>query len=151
MNPVVKWKIRIQKLKQQIGKCAAEEYCFDSENRMRFSMKIQASGEEIPLTADGIKNVSKNGIGSGKRCKVSTDESFGRYVRSIIPHKKTGDIAIIPTLCSAAVNQRFRTSAEGMKITVKKSDFRQKLREKRTGATILFLVDASGSMGANAV
>ena len=131
------------------GNAPQEEYCFDSESSDAIQHEnTEASGAEIPLTADGIKNIRKNGIGSGKRCKVSTDESFGRYVRSINPHKKTCDIAIIPTLCSAAVNQRFRTSAEGMKITVKKSDFRQKLREKRTGATILFLVDASGSMGA---
>lgn len=34
-----------------------------------------------------------------------------------------------------------------MAVSIKKPDFREKIREKRTGNTILFIVDASGSMG----
>jgi magnesium chelatase subunit D len=37
----------------------------------------------------------------------------------------------------------------GNAIAIEKSDIRQKVREKKIGNTILFLVDASGSMGAN--
>lgn len=109
--------------------------------------ETESAGNELPLSAEGIKSVGKNG-GSGKRSKTVTNESSGRYVRSTVPHGKCSDIALIPTLCCAAVSQKNRTPENGMKLAVKSSDLRQKIREKRTGATILFVVDASGSMGA---
>lgn len=142
-------KQNVETEKSEVENAPLEECNSNSESMDQIQHEsTEKSDEEIPLTVDGIKGVSKNGIGSGKRCKVNTDESFGRYVRSSIPHEKVSDIALVPTLCTAAVNQHYRTLTKGMKIVIKKSDFRKKLREKRTGATILFLVDASSSMGA---
>ncbi len=109
---------------------------------------VERAGSELPLSADGIKaNYGKNG-GSGKRSRTIAGELSGRYVRSTIPSGKCRDVALIPTLCCAALNQRQRPPPEGMSIAVRSSDLRCKIREKRTGATILFVVDASGSMGA---
>jgi magnesium chelatase subunit D len=34
-------------------------------------------------------------------------------------------------------------------LTIKSQDLREKVREKKTGNTIVFVVDSSGSMGAN--
>lgn len=110
--------------------------------------QTETSDGEIPLSAESIKSAAGKNGGSGKRSKTVTNENIGRYVRSTVPHGKCRDIALIPTLCCAALNQRSRTPPSGMKLAVKSSDFRQKIREKRTGATILFVVDASGSMGA---
>lgn len=104
------------------------------------------SGETELSIENSAKNKGKSG--SGKRNKSVTSERTGRYIRSVIPKGKTNDIAIVPTLCTAALNQFERRFESCMKIQVKPSDFREKQREKRTGATILFVVDASGSMGA---
>ncbi len=119
-----------------------------AEKNDEHSEKVEASRDELPLSADGINSASGKNGGSGKRSRTITNENSGRYIRSTIPHEKCYDIAIIPTLCNAALNQKQRVPENGMKLAVKSSDLRLKIREKRTGATILFVVDASGSMGA---
>lgn len=127
---------------------APQETAPQEENSTQQAEKNEAAGDEIPLSAEGIKSAAGKNGGSGKRSKTVANESSGRYVRSTVPHGKCSDIAIIPTLCNAALNQRQRTPENGMKLAVRSSDIRKKVREKRTGATILFAVDASGSMGA---
>lgn len=125
-----------------------QETALQEENSSQQAEKNEAAGDELPLSAEGIKSAAGKNGGSGKRSKTVANESSGRYVRSTVPHGKCSDIAIIPTLCNAALNQRQRTPENGMKLAVRSSDIRKKIREKRTGATILFAVDASGSMGA---
>lgn len=87
-------------------------------------------------------------VGSGKRCKTISDSLKGRYVKSIVPKGKVKDLAFDATLRAAAPYQRV-LEKNGMAITVKKEHIREKVREKRVGTSILFTVDASGSMGAN--
>lgn len=85
--------------------------------------------------------------GSGKRSLTMTDLMQGRYVRAEIPRAKTSDIAFDATLRAAAPYQRVRPS-NGCAVVIRKEDLRSKVREKRTGNIFLFVVDASGSMGA---
>lgn len=85
--------------------------------------------------------------GSGKRSKTKTDLVQGRYIRYSFPREKVRDIAFDATLRAAAPYQKLREK-NGLAVAIDKSDFREKVREKRTGSTILFIVDASGSMGA---
>lgn len=85
--------------------------------------------------------------GSGKRSLTMTDLMQGRYVRSEIPKAKTSDIAFDATLRAAAPYQKARPS-NGCAVVIRKDDLRSKIREKRTGNIFLFVVDASGSMGA---
>ncbi|WP_032122508.1 magnesium chelatase subunit D family protein [Clostridium amazonitimonense] len=85
--------------------------------------------------------------GSGKRSRTKTDLIQGRYVRYSFPREKIRDIAFDATLRAAAPYQKLREK-NGLAVAIDKSDFREKVREKRTGSTILFIVDASGSMGA---
>lgn len=85
--------------------------------------------------------------GSGKRSLTMTDLMQGRYVRAEIPKAKTSDIAFDATLRAAAPYQRARPS-NGCAVVIRKEDLRSKVREKRTGNIFLFVVDASGSMGA---
>lgn len=85
--------------------------------------------------------------GSGKRSLTMTDLMQGRYVRAEIPRAKTSDIAFDATLRAAAPYQRARLS-NGCAVVIRKEDLRSKVREKRTGNIFLFVVDASGSMGA---
>lgn len=84
---------------------------------------------------------------SGKRSLTMTDLMQGRYVRAEIPKAKTSDIAFDATLRAAAPYQKARPS-NGCAVVIRKDDLRSKVREKRTGNIFLFVVDASGSMGA---
>ena len=85
--------------------------------------------------------------GSGKRILTKSHSREGRYVRSCIPTKPVTDLAFDATLRAAAPYQL--TREKGMCcIKICQEDLRQKVREKRIGSTFLFVVDASGSMGA---
>jgi len=86
--------------------------------------------------------------GSGRRTKTRTDSRSGRYVKSTIPNEKTSDIAFDATFRAAAPHQLNREK-DGMAIAIRQPDIREKVREKKIGNTILFVVDASGSMGAH--
>ena len=81
------------------------------------------------------------------RSLTMTDLMQGRYVRAEIPKAKTSDIAFDATLRAAAPYQKARPS-NGCAVVIRKDDLRSKVREKRTGNIFLFVVDASGSMGA---
>ncbi|WP_037999129.1 magnesium chelatase subunit D family protein [Thermacetogenium phaeum] len=86
--------------------------------------------------------------GSGKRSLSATKGREGRYVKYCFPRGKPRDIAFDATIRAAAPFQRQREK-DGVALAICNSDFREKIRERRTGSTILFVVDASGSMGAN--
>lgn len=85
--------------------------------------------------------------GSGKRSVTRTVTKQGRYVRSGIPSGQVTDLAFDATLRAAAPYQKFRNK-DKCAIAIEREDLRQKIREKRIGSTFLFVVDASGSMGA---
>ncbi len=107
--------------------------------------------EQIFQIARWMSETDKGTIskGSGKRSLMVTSSLQGRYVRNRCPVKgDIKDIAIDATLRTAAPYQRYREK-NGMAIAINQSDIRVKIREKRTGNTIIFVVDASGSMGAN--
>ena len=85
--------------------------------------------------------------GSGRRSKTRSATRRGRAVCDRIPHGKAEDLAIGATLRAAAPHQLARGGgASGLVILP--SDLREKVRESRVGADIVFAVDASGSMGA---
>lgn len=85
--------------------------------------------------------------GSGKRSLTRTDSRMGRYVRAEMPRAQRGlDLAFDATLRAAAPYQRSRQGAQA--VIIRPEDYRSRVREKHIGANLIFLVDASGSMGA---
>lgn len=96
------------------------------------------------IEEDKIKKIS---FGSGKRSIVKTSTNQGRYIRAIKPKSRVEGIALDSTLREASIHQRYRDK-KGKAISIEMDDVRVKVREKRTGNSILFVVDASGSMGA---
>ncbi len=82
----------------------------------------------------------------GLRSMAVSADGTGRYARSRIPSGSTTDIAFDATLRAAAPYQLTREK-NGMAISIESGDIREKVRERRSGATLLFLVDASGSLG----
>ena len=84
--------------------------------------------------------------GSGRRSRTRTASKAGRYIMATM-QRKNDDLALDATLRSAAPYQRQR-KRQGVAIVIEKSDIREKIREKKIGNFIVFIVDASGSMGA---
>ena len=95
----------------------------------------------------------------GRRARTVSGTPSGRYVGAAIPQGKATDLALDATLRAAAPHQLQRRShpppqEEGTDredpptFLIEPHDVREKVRETKTGSLILFVVDASGSMGA---
>jgi magnesium chelatase subunit D len=111
--------------------------------------------EEAALDADFDFFAKKARLGRyGKRSERDNFQS-GRHVRSVPGEPSRGRVAIEATLRQAAPHQparRQKLLANGQtpdRILLKKDDVRLKKLRQRTGALIVFIVDASGSMAAN--
>ena len=85
--------------------------------------------------------------GSGRRSGTRVSQRQGRYVKSCMKHG-SGDIALDATLRAASPYQAGRAGHHNLAVSIRPEDIREKIREKRIGDFLLFVVDASGSMGA---
>ena len=97
----------------------------------------------------------------GRRARTVSGTPSGRYIGAAVPHEKASDLALDATLRAAAPHQinrrgtivgahsRAPDSEEAAPaFLIEPWDVREKVRETKTGSLILFVVDASGSMGA---
>lgn len=82
----------------------------------------------------------------GKRSTARTEQSRGRYIRAFPAGPRSQDVALDATLRTAALHQQHR-NREGMLVKVEPSDLHTKIRERKVGNLLLFLVDCSASMG----
>lgn len=84
---------------------------------------------------------------SGRRTIVQLDVPAGRPWRTSLPRRgRRIDLAFAATLRAAAPYQRQRHGEQA--VVIRAEDLRVWIRARRAAANILFLVDASGSMGA---
>jgi len=87
---------------------------------------------------------------AGKRTSTKSKTKRGRYVRSSQAEKVT-DVAFDATMRAAAPHQlkrRLSAPEAGNQLQLETHDLRQKVRERKTGNLIVFVVDASASMDA---
>ncbi len=85
--------------------------------------------------------------GPGRRSRTRSARKQGRYIKSTTL-RTTGDVALDASLRAAAPYQLRRENRNGLAVVIRSEDIREKIREKRIGNFLLFVVDASGSMGA---
>ncbi len=100
----------------------------------------------LPLPTDGNRWHSA----TGRKSPATASARRGRYARSALPDGPVAgsDIAIDATLRAAAPHQNNRKPAEA--ICIAPEHLRIKRRKSPARTTILFVVDASGSMAAAA-
>ncbi len=111
----------------------------NSEDQV-FEIGASFKVKKITTTKDRIAR-----RGSGRRSRSRVSQKQGRYSRAS-SNGVQGDIAMDATIRAAAPYQLGRSGNLAVRLT--SDDFRFKIREKRIGNLLLFLVDASGSMGA---
>ncbi|MCJ7770242.1 ATP-binding protein [Candidatus Bathyarchaeota archaeon] len=100
---------------------------------------------KMPSPREG-RTLRGRGNSVGKRAKVVTSISRGRYVWYELPKEKPWDIALVPSIRAAAPYQQVRKSP-GMSVVINPQDVRIKIREYRAPFSIILLVDMSMSMG----
>jgi Mg-chelatase subunit ChlD len=99
--------------------------------------KVESQEEEVDVKKLLKMKGKKKKRLYGKRIDSNTQK--GRYIKSKLPKDSYGDIAIDATLRAAAI------SSQG-KINVKSEDLRHKIRKHGAKASIVMVVDISGSM-----
>jgi magnesium chelatase subunit D len=123
--------------------------------------KVFEIGDSLEMRLPKLEKQRQRRQDTGKRTQSLSDDRRGRYVKARQPSggngsekPSTSDVALDATLRAAAPWQRSRiaTTVVGEQkeraFVVKPEDVRVKVRERAVGTTILFVVDASGSMGA---
>ena len=125
----------------------------DSPDEEEKSGKEQVFPAELPYQVKRIAAPVSDQVfrsQTGRRSKSKTNSKTGRYVGSLIPKKKITDLAFDATLRAAAPFQvrRKKESSNQNALKIKKYDLREKVREKKIGNLIMFILDASGSMAA---
>jgi len=86
----------------------------------------------------------------GRRTTSQVRDRRGRYVDATLPNGKVTDLALDATVRVAAPFQRRRQAFtdQNLALQIEPWDMRQKVRESKVGNLVVFVVDASGSMGA---
>jgi len=84
---------------------------------------------------------------TGKRAASKSNDRRGRYVRAQAQEKVT-DLAVDATVRAAAPHQQERGRQLGESLRLARNDLQQKVRERKVGNLIVFVVDASASMDA---
>ncbi|GAA4742888.1 putative cobaltochelatase [Modestobacter marinus] len=107
--------------------------------------------EQAAVTPDApfrVQRLEVGGIGAGAAGRRSRARSErGRVVGSTRPAGSVTRLHLVDTVLAAAPHQRAR-GRSGTGLRVERADLRQATLEGREGNLVLFVVDASGSMGA---
>ncbi len=112
------------------------------------------SGDLFPVRKISLPRDRRSRKASGKRTQTRSPDRRGRYVRAV-QTEHTSDVAFDATVRAAAPHQlrrRDEAAAAGLVdapvLHLERQDLRQKVRRRRTGTLIVFVVDASASMDA---
>ena len=111
-------------------------------------------GEPVSLKALQLQPPDRRArMSTGRRAKTLSGSTTGRYVGAQATVGPVTDLALDATLRVAAPHQAGRRAGYSpggspTAFLIEPWDLREKVRETKTGSLIIFVVDASGSMGA---
>jgi len=117
-------------------------------------LMMDAVETELPDNILNISLASKKKAKSGSRGEALNSKR-GRFVRSQPGEIKSGKVALIPTLISAAPWQASRKAEKAKKgiktgaLVISTEDVKIKRFRDKSGTLFIFMVDASGSMALN--
>ncbi len=137
-----------QKQQKQTESKSDHEHKNNDQQEGQTSEKVFQADEPYRIKRITIDKELKIVAGTGRRSESGSNNKTGKYTKNRIPSEKTNDLAFDATLRAAAPFQLGRDK-KGKAVTIEKSDIREKVRKKKVGNTILFVVDSSGSMGVN--
>lgn len=107
------------------------------------AFSIELSGPDVDISTQLDR--ARRSIG-GRRHESVSNDARGRYTRSESARGVVTDVALDATIRAAAPFQLERQGE--MAVSIEPQDVQRKVRKRRVGASIVFCVDASGSMGA---
>lgn len=112
-----------------------------------FEEEVFEIGKMVPINTRDLRHDRDNLArkGSGRRHRSRTDRKSGRYVRATMT-RTNDDLALDATVRAAAPYQ-CRRNRNNLAICIEPQDIREKVRERKTSTLLVFVVDASGSMG----
>ncbi|KZK74420.1 MAG: magnesium chelatase ATPase subunit D [Pelodictyon luteolum] len=117
-------------------------------------LMMEAIETELPDNIMNISLASKKKSTSGSRGEALNNRR-GRFVRAQPGEMRSGKVALIPTLISAAPWQETRKKDKKMAgrpktaLIISKDDVKIKRFRDKSGTLFIFMVDASGSMALN--
>jgi magnesium chelatase subunit D len=120
----------------------------DGEEPALIAEATVAPGATFPVRELSLPPDRQANKTPGSRTRTRSEDRTGRYVRPTLAKAGPPDLALDATLRAAAPYQGLRERGN-LALAIREPDLRYKVREKRIGRHILFVVDASGSMGAN--
>jgi magnesium chelatase subunit D len=137
---------------QEGGESVADQRGAEASGQETTRMGVDQlfEGELFPVRSIKLPRDRKSRIASGKRSSSESRDRRGRYVRAV-QAEHTTDVAFDATLRAAAPHRprrRAEGAAGGPALRLERQDLRQKVRRRRTGTLIVFVVDASASMDA---
>jgi magnesium chelatase subunit D len=103
------------------------------------------SRKTLPLT---WRERRREREGAGRRVASPTDTHRGSYVGCRMPAGPIRDVALDATVRAAVIRGGVNPVGDPV-VALSTEDVRVKVRRRRTGTAVLFLVDSSGSMGLN--
>lgn len=117
-----------------------DNYWWDGGKTVRTGETFSPRRLDTPLDQMTRRN-------SGRRSQTHSDNKRGRYIQARPADEKPYDLAFDATIRAAAPYQRMRKAARnGKTFSIRRSDYMNKVRVRRSANLVLFLVDASWSM-----
>lgn len=107
--------------------------------------EVMQVGDSFKIRRISFRKDRQKRQASGRRTKTRVKGRGGRYVKSILTSTDR-DIALDATLRASAPYQKLRGRED--RVLIEQDDLRFRQRERKMGHLVLFVVDGSGSMGA---